>query len=53
VGAAHPALVGQLEDPLGARVERPVDRMPEPGQPFAGVVDGARDLLGDRSGILP
>ena len=33
VRAAHAARVGQLEDPLGARVERPVDRMAEARQP--------------------
>ncbi len=36
VGAARPALVGELEDPLGARVERPVDRVAEAGELAAG-----------------
>ena len=32
-GPLTPAGVGELEDPLGARVDRPVHRVAEPGQP--------------------
>ena len=42
VRPAHAAGVGELEDPLGARVERPVDRMAEARHPAAGRVDRAR-----------
>ena len=51
VGPAHPAGVGELEDPLGARVERPVNRMAESRHLAAGGVDRTRDLLGDRRGL--
>ena len=44
MGAAHAALVRELEDPLGARVERPVHRMAEAGHLVAGGVDRLRDL---------
>ena len=50
VGPAHPAVVRELEDPFGARVERPVDRMAEARQLAAGGVDLARDVAGDRLG---
>ena len=46
VRPADAALVRQLEDPLRARVERPVQRMAEARHPAAGVVDLARDLAG-------
>ena len=44
---AHAALVGELEDALGARVERPVDRVAEARRPVAGGVDRPRELVGD------
>jgi hypothetical protein len=40
--------VGQLEDPLGARIERPVNGMAEPRDLGAGGVQLARDLGGHR-----
>ena len=46
--AADPAGIGELENPLGSWVARPVHRMPEPRHPFAGGVSVARDLLRDR-----
>ena len=42
--AADAALVGQLQDPLGARVDRAVHGMAEAGQLLAGGADRARDL---------
>ena len=49
VRPAHAALVGELEDPLGARVERPVHRMAEARQPARRRRGSrARHLAGDR-----
>ena len=50
--AAHPALVGELEDALGARVERPVNRVAEAGQALAGAVDLPRQPIGHRAGLV-
>ena len=50
-GPADAALVGQLEDPLGAGVERAVDRVAEAGQLAAGGADLARDLARDGRGL--
>src|SRR5262245_17099176 len=44
VHAADAVLVGELEDPLGARVDRRVHRVAEAGHLLARVVDLARDL---------
>ena len=50
VRPADPAGIRELENPLGARVERPMNRVTEPRQPAAGSVDRTRHLLGDRLG---
>ena len=52
VGPADSALVRELEDPLGPRVDRPVHRMPEPRHPAAGRVRGAGDSVRDRRRLL-
>ncbi len=51
--AAHPALVGELEDALGARVDRPVHGMSEAGQALARLPDGRRHRRGDSAGSSP
>ena len=51
VGPAHPAGIRELENPLGARVERPVNRMAEARHLAAGSMDRTRDVLGDRRGL--
>ena len=45
--AADGACVGELEDALGARVERSMNRMAEPRSLAAGGVDRARHVVGD------
>ena len=44
VRTAHPALVGELEDALGARIERAVDRVAEARHPLAAVAHALRGL---------
>jgi hypothetical protein len=44
---ADAALVGQLEDALGTRVDRPVQGMSEAGHPIAGVVNSSNDVGND------
>jgi len=51
VGPAHAADVCELENPLGARVERPVDRMAEARHLAALGPDCLRDLVGDGCGV--
>ena len=50
-GPLTPAGVRQLEDPLGARIERAVHRMAEARQPAAGSVDRAGQLERDLRGV--
>ena len=45
--AAHAPLIRELEDPLGSRIERTVQRMPEPGQTLSGGPDAMGHLGGD------
>ena len=51
VGAGYPVRVRELEDPLRARIARPVDRMAEAGRSVAGCMDRAGHLLGDGRGV--
>ena len=51
VGPAHPAGIRELENPLGARVERPVNRMAESRHLAAGSVDRTRHVAGDGRGL--
>ena len=51
-GAHQPIRAGALEDALRPRVEGIVDRMPEPRQPLARVVDLAGQARRDRAGRL-
>ena len=48
--AAHATLVGEVEDPLRARVDRLVHRMTKARHLAAGVVDRLRHLFGDAAG---
>ena len=50
VGPADLAGIRQLENPFGAGVERPMNRVAEPGQLVAGSMDLACHLIGDRRG---
>ena len=52
VRAAHAALVGELEDALGARVERPVHRMAEAGQALARLADRRGHRAATAAGLL-
>ena len=50
--AGHAAVLGQLEDPLRARVDGPVDRMAEPRHLRAGLTKLADDLLRAAAGAV-
>ncbi len=52
VGGAHAARVGELEDPLGARIDGPVHGMAEPRDPAARGVDRTGDVRRRPSGGL-
>jgi len=51
MGPTDAAGARELENPFGPRVERPMNRMAEPGQLAAGSVDRSGHLVGDRRGL--